>query len=171
MLCRDRDFVKRVVALYIFAWLVFATLPLSLSLTHAKGFLKSTPFTGTRQKYVNQKKRIFIHFSSSHSLTWQKCLTWLIADNHSAARKIPWGENQLRDVGYFQSSPWVVSLAPLPARSLGKSGRASLSRWRPSHEHRTPRAEAGLFPADPCLLLLLSALLLLVTSALLLRAS
>ena len=55
VLCTDRDFEKRVVALYIFAWLVFATFPLSLSLTQAKDFLKiSTPFTGTRQKYVNQ---------------------------------------------------------------------------------------------------------------------
>ena len=55
MLCTDRDFEKRVGALYIFAWLVFATFPLSLSLTQAKDFLKiSTPFTGTRQKYVNQ---------------------------------------------------------------------------------------------------------------------
>ena len=42
----------------------------------------------------------------------------------------PRTENQLRDVGYFQPSPWVVSLAPLSARSLGKGGRASLSRWR-----------------------------------------
>ena len=69
MLCTDRDFEKSVVALYIFAWLVVLTFPLSLSLTQAKGFLKSTPFIGTRQKYVNQKKIIFIHFSSSHSLT------------------------------------------------------------------------------------------------------
>ena len=40
-----------------------------------------------------------------------------------------------------------------------------------SHEQRAPWAEAGLFSADPCLLLLLSALLLLVMSTLLLRAS
>ena len=40
---------KRLLLLNIFAWLVFATFPLSLSLTQAKGFLKiSTPLTGTR---------------------------------------------------------------------------------------------------------------------------
>ena len=55
VLYTDRDFEKRVVALYILPWLLFATFPLSLSLIQAKGFLKiSTPFTGTRQKYVNQ---------------------------------------------------------------------------------------------------------------------
>ena len=72
---------------------------------------------------------------------------------------------------YFQPSPWVVSLAPLSARSLGKAGEPVSLADVTSHEQRTPRVEAGLFSADPRLLLPLSALLLLVMSALLLRAS
>ena len=65
----------------------------------------------------------------------------------------------------------MVSLTPLSARSLGKAGEPVSLADVTSHEQRTPRAEAGLFSADPRLLLPLSALLLLVMSALLLRAS
>ena len=71
----------------------------------------------------------------------------------------------------FSPVPGCSLLPRCPREVWEKAGeRVSLGDVT-SHEQRAPWAEAGLFSADPCLLLLLSALLLLVMSTLLLRAS
>ena len=68
VLCTDRDFEKRVVALYIFAWLVFATFPLSLSLIQAKGFLKilkHTPHWHKTKICKSVEKNFYLFFIQS----------------------------------------------------------------------------------------------------------
>ena len=133
MLCTDRDFEKRLVALYVFAWLVFATFPLSLSLAQAKGFLRiSTPFTGTRQNMQINRKEFFIYFSSSHSLTWRKCLTWYTADHHSAVRKIPWDWESAERRRLFLAQSLSVLSCPVVRAKSGKR-RASESLSLTSH--------------------------------------
>ena len=129
VLCTDRDFEKRLVALYVFAWLVFATFPLSLSLAQAKGFLRiSTPFTGTRQNMQINRKEFFIYFSSSHSLTWRKCLTWYTADHHSAVRKIPWDWESAERRRLFSAQSLGVLCCPFVRAKSGKRwARESLS--------------------------------------------
>ena len=140
MLCTDRDFEKHVVALYIFAWLVFATFPLSLSLTCAKGFLKSTPCTGTRQKYINQyvEKNFYLFFIQSlidMTQMFNMIYRWpsFGGPQNTLGLRISWEMLAI----FSPVRGW--SLAPLSARSLGKGGRASLSRWR-----HISRAESAL---------------------------
>ena len=71
----------------------------------------------------------------------------------------------------FSPVPGCSLLPRCPREVWEKAGeRVSLGDVT-SHEQRAPWAEAGLFSADPRLLLPLSALLLLVMTALLLRAS
>ena len=68
MLCTDLDFEKRVVALYIFAWLVFATFPLSLSLIQAKDFLKilkHTPHKKKKKICKSIEKNFYLFFIQS----------------------------------------------------------------------------------------------------------
>ena len=134
MLCTARDFEKRVGALYIFAWLVFATFPLSLSLTQAKGFVKILKHTlhWHKTKICKSVEKNFYLFFIQSLID--------MTEMFRRSAKYPGTENQLRDVGYFQPSPWVFSLALLSAQSLGKGGRESLLVT----SHLTSRERLGL---------------------------
>ena len=87
---------------------------------------------------------MFIYFSSSHSLTWNKCLTWYIADNHSAARKIPWDWESTERCRLFSAqSPGGLS-RPVVRTKSGKRRKSESLSVTSFHEQRTPWAEAGL---------------------------
>ena len=141
MLCTDRDFQKRVVALYIFAWLVFATLPLSLSLTQAKRFSENKHTLHWHKAKICKSVEKNFYLSSSHSLTWDKCLIWYIADHHSAARKIPWDWESAERRWLFSAQSLGVLSCPVVR---AKSGKRRESESFSLTSHLTSRERLGL---------------------------
>ena len=174
MLCTDLDFEKRVVALYIFAWLVFATFPLSLSLIQAKGFLKilkHTPHWHKTKICKSVEKNFYLFFIQSLTDMTQMFNMIYRWQSFGGPQNTQGLRISLETSVIFSLVPGWSLLPRCPREVWEKAGeRVSLGDVT-SHEQRAPWAEAGLFSADPCLLLLLSALLLLVMSTLLLRAS
>ena len=165
---------ERVVAIYIFAWLVFATSLLSERLVRnswQKVFwkvLSSLP----QGKICKSVEKIFYLFFIPSLIDMMEIFNviyrWLsFSGLPNSLGLIVSGEAS----AIFSLVPRCSLFPRCPSEVWEKAGeRVSLADVT-SHEQRTPRAEAELFSADPCLLLLLSALLLLLMSALLLRAS
>ena len=168
MPCTDHDFEKRVVALYIFAWLVFATFPLSLSLTQAKSFLKKTPSLAISKSIEKNFHLFFIQSLIDMTQVFNIIYRWpsFGGPQNTLGLRISWETSAI-----FSPVPGCSLLPCCPREVWEKAGERVSIGDVTSHEQRTPWAEAGLFSADPYLLLLLSALLLLLMSALLLRAS
>ena len=165
---------ERVVAIYIFTWLVFATSLLSKRLVRCswqKVFwkvLSSLPQGKTCKPVEKNFYLFFIQSLIDIMEIFNMIYRWLsFTGLPNSLGLIVSGEMS----AIFSLDPRCSLLPRCPSEVWEKAGeRVSLADVT-SHEQRTPRAEAELFSADLCLLLLLSALLLLLMSALLLRAS
>ena len=94
-----------------------------------------------KAKICKSVERNFFYFSSSHSLTWHKCLTWYTADHHSAVSKIPWDWESAERRRLFSAQSLGVLSCPVVR---AKSGKRRASESLSLTSHLTSRERLGL---------------------------